>query len=155
MADNLLEINDAGDTLEINNAGDQLLISVEVVGGVDIVGVHAVPFRAVLQLIPVEFTFWLQSTLIVKTLYRFTLLSTLIKTLESTIKLKSPLLIEVFNSLKLKSLLIKPIWERIKLQSLLVTKTKSIFALESKTKNKKLKKVLLKKLREYLEDDDK
>jgi len=155
MADNLLEINDAGDTLEINDAGDQLLISVEVVGGVDIVGVHAVPLQRVLQLIPVEFTFWLKSALIVKVEYRFTLISTLLTELYASIKLKSPLLIEVFNSLKLKSLLIKPIWERIKLQSTLVTKSESLFAIESKTKNKKLKKVLLKKLREYLEDDDK
>jgi len=155
MAD-CVALNDGTSLVVLNDGTSCVLLNTDVgEAGVQITGTHATQLigpRAARQ-DPVEFTFWLKSELIVKVMYRFQLLSTLLRVIQSNIKLKSILLIEISNSLKLKSMLIKPVWERIKFQSSLLTKTKSSFILGSKTENKKLKKALLRKLREYLEED--
>ena len=130
--------------------------TIVVTAGVQIEGIHAVPLvgRRAELLIPVEFMFRLKSELIVQVVYRFKLLSTLIREIYSNIKLKSPLLIETFNSLKLKSsLLVECIHEKIKLQSTLLTKY-NVHSYSPGIEKKKLKEVLLRKLKEMVDDDD-
>lgn len=157
MADCIIK-NDDGLILLNDGTSCILLNAAPVVGGgVTLEGVHAVPLIGArgLQLIPVEFTFWLRAGLLIKVGFKFRLISTLLRVIQSNIKLKSSLLVESASSLKIKSaLLIECIREKIGIKSLILTKTRSTFILGSKTENKKLKKVLLRKLREYMEDDD-
>ena len=155
MADSIL-MND-GSSFILRNDGGQILLNAHVaVGGVDIVGTHAVPLvvRRGLQLIPVEFTFWLKSCIIINIAAQMRFKSTLICPTKSSIKLKASLLVESVSSLKLKSsLLIECIRNKFRIQSPLLTQSRSTFLFRSETKNKKLKKVLLRKLKEFLDED--
>jgi len=153
MAADCIALND-GSRILLNDGTSCILLNVQT--GTDIVGTHAVPLVGPRpqQLIPVEFSFWLKSCLITKTGMRFCIKSPLLRQIESSIKIKSSLLREVTQSFKVKSTIL--VREKIKIfiQSTILThESWKVMGVLANTKNKKLKKVLLRKLREFLDED--
>ena len=154
MADCIVQ-ND-GSLILLNDGSSCILLNEQVaVVGVDIVGTHPVPFigaRAE-QLIPVEFSFWLKSCLIAKTGMKFCIKSPLLKQTASSIKIKSSLLREIAQSFKIKSTTLVKEKVKIFIESALLVKESAKMGMFANIKNPKLKKVLLRKLREFLDED--
>jgi len=124
--------------------------------GVHTVGTHAQPLIGPRpeQLIPVEFSFILKACLITKTLLKICVRSPLLIFTKSNVKVKSALLREVTQHYKLKSaILVKESFIRIRFKSALLIRETVKAGIFANIKNKKLRKVLLRKLREYLDED--
>ena len=123
--------------------------------GIQIEGTHAQPLigpRAE-QLIPMEFSFILKACLITKTLLRICITSPILIFTKSNVKVKSAILREVIQHYKLKSTLIVKEFIRIKMKSALLVRETMKARIFAKSSNKKLKQVLLRKLREFLDED--
>ncbi len=153
MTDSVLLNAGIGQVVLLNN-GTHVLLNIHV-PGVKIINQHATPLigpRAE-QLIPVEFSFILRACLITKTLLRICITSPLLIFTKSNVKVKSAILREVTQHYKLKSTLIVKEFIRIKVKSALLIRETVKARIFAKAKNKKLKEVLLRKLREFLDED--
>ena len=154
--DNCISKNDDGLIL-LNDGSSCILLNTqieEVGGGVVIEGTHATPLigpRAE-QLIPVEFSFILKACLITKTLLRICVKSPILIFTKANVKVKSAILNEVTQHYKFKSTLFVKEFIRIKMKSATLVRETVKAGIFANAKNKKLKEVLLRKLKEYLED---
>jgi len=152
------ELEDSSGRWELEDGSGCWLLELQpTAGGVQIVGQHATQLigpRAA-RLDPVEFTFQLKACTITLTKLRVCVKSTLITESLSHLKLKALLIVESQSSSKLKAaILVRIIESTVKIQSNILTKISHTFMVGSKTRTENLKKALLKKLREMMEDDD-
>lgn len=154
--DDCIALNDGTSVFLLNDGTSCILLNTQIEeAGVNIDGVHAVPFigpRAE-QLIPVEFTFLLKACLITLTKLRICVRSPILIFTKSNVKVKSALLMEVVQHYKLKSTLFVKEFIRIRMESALLIRETVKAGIFANAKNKKLKEVLLRKLKEFLDED--
>jgi len=138
------------DTDLLLNDGSFVLLNVDL--GVVLAGTHPTQlvFARGEQLIDVEFTFWLRAALLIRTLITFRTFSCLIRNVASNIKLKSCLRRNVESSAKVKSALLrKESSKKVNVKSHTIP-SKNLEQFKDKAK---LKKVLLRKLKEMMDED--
>jgi len=152
MTHSVVLLNDGTSVVLLNN-GNQVLLNAEgITHGVDIVGTHPTPmvFRRGEQLLDVEFTFWINAALLIKTYTTFRAFACILRNVGSNVKVKSCLRRNVESSAKIKSgLLREQKSDKINIKSHTIP-SKDLEKFKDKAK---LKKVLLRKLREIMEDD--
>ncbi len=124
--------------------------------GVNIVGTHAVPMIGRGErFIDVEYTFILKSCLVKAVAGQARFRSTIICPTGITAKLKSALTISFESQYRFKSAsLIESRSHKSNLVSAILTKLDTTVILKGNTVNEKLKKVLLRKLKEMLDEED-
>ena len=149
MVGECVQKND-GDLVLLNDGSSCILYNLQV--GITLVGTHPTPmlFRRGEQLIDVEFTFWLRAALLIKTYTTIRAFGCLIRNLASHIKIKSCLRRSVESSSKVKSALLKESSSRKINVSADTIPSKNIEHFKNKVN---LKKVLLRKLKEMMDED--
>lgn len=155
MADSRVLLND-GTSAVLLNSGDYVLLNAGVsAGGVVISGTHATPLisRRGSVDIDVDFTFWLKSCIVARIKNIVKIVCPLLKTESSNFKVKSPLLVENHGSLKIKSTILYKILERVVIKSTHIKPIRETFLIVGITKTEKLRKALLRKLQEYLNNE--
>lgn len=155
MADCIVQ-NDGTSLILLNDGTSCILLNEQPTDvGVKIEGTHPTPLIGPRpeQLIPVEFTFLLKSCLITITKLRICVRSPLLIFTKSNVKVKAALLTEVIQHYKLKSTLFVKEFVRIRMKSALLIRETVKAGIFANIKNKKLRKVLLRKLREFLDED--
>jgi len=154
MADCIV-LNDGSSLILLNDGTSCILLNEQPVdAGVIIEGTHPQPLigpRAE-QLIPVEFTFLIKACLITKTLLKVCVRSPILIFTKSNVKVKSALLTEVIQHYKIKSTLFVKEFIRIRFKSATLVKETVKAGIFANAKNKKLKEVLLRKLKEFLDE---
>ena len=156
--DDCIALNDGTSVFLLNDGTSCILLNTQIeeaVPGFTISGQHAgiALFGRPEQLIPVEFTFKLISCLITKTGIKICVRSTIIRTTKISSKLKSALLLESKLHLRFKSATIVKEVEKIGIKGAILIKEAWKSGIFANAKNKKLKEVLLRKLREMLDND--
>ena len=154
--DDCVALNDGTSVFLLNDGTSCILLNtqIEEAQGVTIEGTHAVPLvgpRAE-QLLPVEFSFILRSCLITRTKLRICVKSSLTLIIQASLKFKSALLLDAKYHTKIKSATLVREVEKIGIKSTTLVKEVWRTGIFANAKNKKLKEVLLRKLREMLDD---
>lgn len=161
MANDKLLLNDGSSFVLLNDGTSVVLLNSEVgVGGLTLSGTHAgvalIGPRPE-QLIPTEFTFRLKSCLITNTGFRICVKSTLEVLTKINTKLKSLLIVETHKNIKIKAnRTVKTDGYKIELKSTIWAKPMArtgLFSNTEKSKKNKVKELLLRRLREMMEDE--
>ena len=155
MTDSVLLNSGIGRVVLLND-GTHVLLNTEGIG-LKIQHQHATPLIGPRpeQLIHVEFIFLLKSCIITLAKLRICVISPLIRDVKSNLEIKSAILTETIKHFKLKSTILAKELIKIRMESALITKEKLQAALFATPKNSKLKEVLLRKLKDLLDNDDK
>jgi len=159
MVDSFVLLND-GTSFVLLNDGSKVILNGEPVGGFTLSGTHATQayFKArPEQLITVEFTFRLISCLITRQGLKICIKAALNVPVKMNVKVKSLLIQTIKESVKLKSGLLQPIKKLNTAWKASTVRTEKyrigMFSNTSLSKKKKLKELLLRRLKEMMDNE--